>query len=103
MAKVTAITLSQPQLHNGKTYRLSADAKTFYENTELMTSIVGKPFKHEPLSPQTFIEKMWENGIEMSYMNCVGKHWKMHANGEIPGASETFENILGITGQASVK
>lgn len=103
VAKVAAVTLSQPELHNGKTYRLSADAKTFYEIADLMNSIVGKPFKYEPLSPQTFIQKMRENGAEMAYMNCVGEHWKMHANGEIPGASDTFENILKVTGEESMK
>ncbi|WP_026755294.1 SDR family oxidoreductase [Sediminibacter sp. Hel_I_10] len=99
VAQVAALALIHPELHAGKTYRLSYDAKTFDEIAQLMTDIVGKPFKYEPLSPEIFLQKMKDAGAEMAYMHCVYEHWKMHANGTIPRASETFDNFYDITGK----
>jgi uncharacterized protein YbjT (DUF2867 family) len=99
VAQVAAVTLAVPELHNGKTYRLSYDAKTFEEIAALMTTIVGKPFRYEPLSPELFLQKMQAAGAEMAYMQCVYDHWKQHARGTIPNASETFDNFYGITGK----
>ncbi len=103
VAQVAALALMHPELHGGKTYRLSYDAKTFKEIAELMTSIVEKPFKYEPLSPEIFLQKMKDAGADMAYMNCVYDHWKLHANGLIPRASETFDNFFEITGKEPTK
>ena len=103
VAEVAAVALSHPELHNGKTYRLGYDAKTFDEIAALMTSIIGKPFRYEPLSPEIFLQKMQDAGAEMAYMQCVYEHWKAHANGEIPGASDTFDNFFEITGKQPTK
>lgn len=103
VAEVAALTLAHPKLHNGKTYRLSSDSATFSEIAALMSSIVGKPFKYKALSPDIFLKKMEDSGAEMAYMRCVYNHWKMHANGEIPGASDTFENFKKVTGKNPTK
>lgn len=103
VAQVAAVTLGDPEKHNGKTYRLSSDAKTFKEIAELMTTIVGKPFRYEPLSPEIFLQKMKDAGAEMAYMTCVYEHWIRHANGTIPGASDTFDNFFKITGKKPTK
>jgi uncharacterized protein YbjT (DUF2867 family) len=103
VAQVAALALGHPELHGGKTYRLSYDAKTFDEIAALMTSILGKPFRYEPLSPEIFLQKMKDAGADMAYMNCVYDHWKQHANGTIPGASDTFDNFFEITGKQPTK
>ncbi|MGB3774559.1 MAG: SDR family oxidoreductase [Leeuwenhoekiella sp.] len=103
VAEVAAETIAHPEKHSGKTYRLGSDAATFEEIASLMTSIVGKPFKYEPLSPEVFLEKMKASGAEMAYMNCVYNHWKMHAAGKIPSAGDTFKNYKQITGKTSTK
>ena len=103
VAQVAALALAHPELHGGQTYRLGYDAKTFDELAELMTSIVGKPFRYEPLSPEVFLEAMVNAGAEMAYMGSVYDHWKRYAAGTIPGADDTFDNFLEITGKQPAK
>lgn len=103
VAQVAALALSNPALHNGKTYRLGYDAKTFDELAALMTSIIGKPFQYKALSPEVFLQTMVDAGAEMTYMNCVYDHWKRYAAGNIPGADDTFDNFPSITGKQPTK
>ncbi len=99
VAQVAALALAHPDAHAGKTYRLGYDAVTFGELAELMTSIVGKPFRYEPLAPEVFLQSMIDTGAEMAYMSCVYDHWKRYAAGAIPGADDTFDNFPDITGR----
>lgn len=103
VAEVAALTLAFPELHTSKTYRLGYDAKNFSEIAALMTSIVGKPFRYNPLSPDVFLQSMIDSGAEMAYMGCVYDHWKRYAAGTIPGADSTFENFHEITGKQPTK
>ncbi|RYD80684.1 MAG: SDR family NAD(P)-dependent oxidoreductase, partial [Sphingobacteriales bacterium] len=103
VAHVAALALSHPELHFNKTYRLGYDAKTFGDLAEMMTSIIGKPFRYVALSPEVFLNSMIEAGAEMAYMSCVYEHWKRYAAGTIPGADETFDNFYEITGKQPVK
>jgi len=103
VAQVAALALSHSELHDGKTYRLGYDAKSFGDLAALMTSIVGKPFRYEPLSPEVFLDDMVKAGAEMAYMGCVYDHWKRYAAGTIPGADDTFDNFPGITGRQPIK
>ncbi len=99
VADVAAAALAHPELHGGQTYRLGYDAASFGELAELMTGIVGQPFRYEPLPPEVFLEAMRNAGAEMAYMNCVYDHWKRYAAGTIPGADDTFDNFPSITGR----
>jgi NAD(P)H dehydrogenase (quinone) len=99
VAQVAAVALAHPEVHGGKTYRLGYDAKTFGEIAALMTTIIGKPFRYEPLAPEVFREAMVAAGAEMAYMGCVYEHWKRYAAGTIPGADDTFDNFPEITGK----
>jgi len=103
VAEAAAITLTHPEIHAGKTYRLGYDAKNFNEIATLMTSIVGKPFRYEALSPEVFLQSMIEAGAEMAYMGCVYDHWKRYAAGTIPGADDTFDTFYEITGKQPTK
>ncbi len=99
VAQVAAAALAHPDLHGGKTCRLGYDAVTYDEIAKLMTSIVGKPFRYEALSPEVFLQSMVDAGAEMAYMGCVYDHWKRYAAGTIPGADDTFDNFPEITGR----
>jgi NAD(P)H dehydrogenase (quinone) len=99
VAQVAALALAHPEVHGGQTYRLGYDAKDFDELASLMTSIVGKPFRYQPLPPEVFLQAMRDSGAEMAYMNCVYDHYKRYAAGTIPGADDTFDNFPGITGK----
>jgi len=103
VAQVAALALAHPELHAGRTYRLGYDAVSFGELAELMTAIVGRPFRYEPLAPEVFLESMRSAGAEMAYMNCVYDHWKRYAAGTIPGADDTFDNFPVITGKQPAK
>jgi uncharacterized protein YbjT (DUF2867 family) len=103
VAQVAALALTNPAIHGGQTYRLGYDAITYPEMAELMTAIVGKPFRYEPLAPEVFLQTMQEAGAEMAYMNCVYDHWKRYAAGTIPGADDTFDNFPEITGRQPTK
>jgi NAD(P)H dehydrogenase (quinone) len=102
VAQVAALALAYPQVHKGQTYRLGYDAITFTELAALMTAIVGKPFRYEPLAPEVFLKSMADSGAEMAYMGCVYEHWKRYAAGTIPGADDTFDNFPVITGKQPV-
>jgi len=103
VAQAAAAALAHPEIHAGRTYRLGYDAKTFAEIAALMTAIIGKPFRYEPLSPEVFLQSMIDAGAEMAYMSCVYEHWKRYAAGTIPGADDTFDNFPEITGMQPVR
>jgi NAD(P)H dehydrogenase (quinone) len=103
VAEVAALSLAHPEVHGGQTYRMGYDAMSFGELAELMTAIVGQPFRYEPLPPEVFLEAMRNAGAEMAYMNCVYDHWKRYAAGTIPGADDTFGNFPAITGRQPTK
>jgi uncharacterized protein YbjT (DUF2867 family) len=103
VAQVAAASLSDPQRHGGQTYRLGYDAITYDEMAALMTTIIGKPFRYQPLSPEVFLQAMVSAGAEMAYMNCVYDHWKRYAAGTIPGADDVFDNFPEITGKQPAK
>ena len=103
VAEVAALALAHPEVHGGQTYRLGYDAASFGELAELMTAIVGQPFRYEPLPPEIFLEAMRSAGAEMAYMNCVYDHYKRYAAGTIPGADDTFDNFPSITGRQPTK
>jgi NAD(P)H dehydrogenase (quinone) len=102
VARVAAQSLLHPEVHGGKVYRLGYDAKTFDEIAELMTQIIGKPFRYQSLSPDIFLQAMKDAGAEMAYMNCVYEHYKRYAAGTIPGADDVFDNFPEITGRQPV-
>ncbi len=103
VADVAAAALAHPELHGGQTYRLGYDAASFGELAELLTDIVGQPFRYEALAPEIFLEAMRSARAEMAYMHCVYDHWKRYAAGTIPGADDTFDNFPAITGKQPAK
>jgi uncharacterized protein YbjT (DUF2867 family) len=103
VALVAARSLAHPELHANQTYRLGYDAMSFGELAERMTTIVGQPFRYEPLPPEVFLQAMQDAGAEMAYMGCVYDHWKRYAAGTIPGADDTFDNFPAITGRQPTK
>jgi uncharacterized protein YbjT (DUF2867 family) len=103
VAQVAAVALTHPEVHGGKTYRLGYDAKTFGEIAALMTTLLGKPFRYEPLAPEVFRQGMVNAGADMAYMDCVYEHWKRYAAGTISGADDTFDNFPDITGKQPTK
>ena len=98
VAQVAALALEDSELHAGKIYRLGYDAATFYELADLITTIVGQPFRYQPLLPDAFLERMRSAGADMAYMNCVHDQYKRYAARAITGADDTFDNFPAIAG-----
>jgi len=102
VAQVAALSLSQPDLHTGKTYRMGYDAKSYDDIAELLTKLMKKPFQYQPQSPEVFLKAMADSGADMAYMQCVYDHYKRYAAGTIPGADDTFDNFEQLTGKKPV-
>lgn len=70
---------------------------------ELMTEIVGKTFRYEPLALEVFLRATRDAGADMAYMNCVCDRSERYAARTIPGADDTFGNFPEITGRQPTK
>lgn len=90
---ITALLENKASVTNGY------DAKNYAEIAQLLTDIVGKPYQYVALPPEDFLANMVAAGAEMSYMTCVYEHWKLYAEGLIPGADDVFDNFYAITGK----
>lgn len=98
VAAVAAQALLKPQIHNGKTYRLGYDAKSYHDIAAMLTDAVGQKFKYVPHPPEEFLKIMKAKKADMAYMECVYKHYIRYAEGTIPGADDVFDNFRDITG-----
>lgn len=103
VAFVAAQALLDPPEHNGKTYRLGYDAKSYGEIAAILTEAVGQPFRYEALNPEIFLENMRAAGAEMAYMRCVFQNYQRTAARQLPGVDDTFENFRAIAGREPVR
>ena len=103
VALVASHALLRPEQHAKQTYRLGYDAKSYGEVAEIMTKVLGQPFRYVAQPPEVFLENMRAAGAEMAYMTCVYDSFKRTANHTIPGVDDTFDNFEAITGQQPVK
>lgn len=98
LALVAAETLVNCDRHAGKIYPLGYDAATMQEISEILTNVVGKPFRLEARSPEEFLDAMLKSGGDPAYMHCVYTQLKLNADNKIPCADATFGNFEEITG-----
>lgn len=103
VAAVAAQALLHPSRHNGQTYRLGYDAKSYGQIAALMSELLGQPFHYDAKPPAVFLANMRAAGAEMTYMNCVGDNFQRLADRAIPGADDTFDNFTAITGREPVR
>ena len=99
LALVAAETLRQPDRHAGKIYPLGYDIATMSEVTEILTSIIGKPYRVETRSPDDFLENMLKLGAEPAYIHCVYTQFKLNIANKIPEADKIFDNFETIAGR----
>jgi NAD(P)H dehydrogenase (quinone) len=98
LALVAAETLRQPEKHTGKIYPLGYDTATMSEVAEILTEIIGKPYRVEDRSPDEFLANMLQFGAEPAYIHCVYTQFKLNIANQIPDADATFDNFETITG-----
>ena len=91
------------QRHAGHTYRLGYDVKSYGEVAQVMSEVLGQPFRYDAQSPDVFLENMRAAGAEMAYMRCVHDNFTRMAAGAIPGVDQVFDNFQAITGREPVR
>lgn len=99
IAKVAAAILTQPELHNGKTYPLAAEAHSMQSIAEVFTEVTGQSFKYVPQEPEEFLQAVLGAGADPAYMKCVSNVFTRTREGSLPEAADVFQTIEQITGQ----
>ena len=99
LALVAALALLHPERFAGQTIPLGYDACTFDEVAEILTEVVGKPFRAIARSPEEFLESMLKAGADPAYTRCVYTQFTLNMAGAIPNADATFNNFEAITGR----
>jgi NAD(P)H dehydrogenase (quinone) len=99
IAAVAAACLSEPEKHNGQTYRLGYEAATFDEFAAILTKVVGQPFSYEARPPEEFYKTVLAAGAEPAYMKCVFNSFTSLTNGTAVRPDEVFDNLPAIIGR----
>jgi NAD(P)H dehydrogenase (quinone) len=98
VAAVAAAALLDPAKHHGNTYRMGYEAKNYEEIADLLTSIIGQPFRYEPRAPEEFLNNVLAAGAEPAYMKCVYECYRDFGLGTLIG-DEVFDNLPSIIGR----
>jgi NAD(P)H dehydrogenase (quinone) len=96
---VAAACLLDAEKHNGKTWRLGYEAKTFYEVAEVFTQALGQPFSYEPRPPEEFLQNVLAAGGDPAYMHCVYQSYVDLTAGKDLRADQVFDSYTAITGK----
>ena len=103
LAAVVVQTLLHPEKYAGQTIPLGYDAKTMDEVAQIITEVVGQPFKTEAHPPKEFLNNALQEGVKgiypNAYMNCVYTQFELNVADKIPEADATFDNFEAIVGR----
>ncbi|MBV6627225.1 MAG: SDR family oxidoreductase [Rivularia sp. (in: Bacteria)] len=99
LALVAAESLRKPEKHASKIYPLGYDTATIPEVAQIMSEVIGKPYRVKNHSPDEFLQNMLEFGAEPAYIHCVYTQFKLNIADKIPDADATFDNFEAITGR----
>lgn len=73
------------------------------EVAQILTEVVGQPFRLETHLPKEFLENALQTGVDAiysnAYMNCVYTQLELNIADAIPQADATFDNFEAITGR----
>ncbi|WP_297834306.1 SDR family oxidoreductase [Pseudomonas sp.] len=99
VAAVAAVALRHPENHEGKTYHLGYEAKSYSEIADVLTKVIGQKFTAESRPPKEFLDEMLAAGAEPAYMSCVHQNWVDYEARAIPGADAVYDNFFALTGR----
>jgi len=99
VAAVAAVSLLDPEKHNGQTYRLGYEAATYDEIAKIFTKVIGQPFSYEARPPEEFYRNVLAAGAEPAYMKCVFDSYTELTNGVAVKPDEVFDNLPSIIGR----
>ena len=73
------------------------------EIAQILTEVVGQPFRTEPRSTKEFLNNVLQEGeagiYSNAYMYCVYTQFGLNQADAIPEADRTFNNFEAITGR----
>ena len=103
LAAVVVETLLHPDKYTTSTIPLGYDAKTMDEVAQILTEVVGQPFKTEIHPPKEFLDSALQPGIDgidpNAYLKCVYTQFELNVADKIPQADATFDNFEAIVGR----
>ena len=103
LAAVVVQTLLHPEKYAGQTIPLGYDAKTMDEVAQVLTDVIGQPFKTEAHPTKEFLNNALQEGeagiYPNAYMYCVYTQFELNRADAIPQADATFDNFEAITGR----
>ena len=103
LAAVVVQTLLYSDKYAGQTIPLGYDAKTMDKVAQVLTEVVGQPFKIKDRPTKEFLENALQEGAEgiypNAYMNCVYTQFELNVADKIPEADATFNNFEAIVGR----
>jgi uncharacterized protein YbjT (DUF2867 family) len=99
IAIMAATVLRSPNQFAEKIILLAVDARTGYEIAEVLTQVVGQPYRYEPRSPEELVEKLKQVGMEPAYARCAVDVNCRLTEGTLPEAADTFDNFETFTGR----
>ena len=98
VAASAAAALLEPLKHHAKTYRMGYEAMNYIEIAELMTRLVGQPFRYQAHPAEEFLRKVLAAGGEPAYMKCVYECYRDLTTGKLV-EDQVFDNFPSITGR----
>lgn len=103
LAAVVVQTLLHPEKYAGQTIPLGYDAKTMDEVAQILTEVIGQPFKTEVHPTKEFLNNLLQEGEEgiypNAYMYCVYTQFELNQADAIPEADAIFDNFEAIVGR----
>jgi len=99
VAEVSAVSLLEPDNHNGQTYRMGYEAATYDEVAAIFTKVLGQPFSYESRPPEEFYRNVLAAGAEPAYMKCVFDSYIDLTNGVAVKPDEVFDNLPALIGR----
>ena len=103
LAAVVVQTLLYPEKYASQTIPLGYDAKTMDEVAQILTEVVGQPFKTKAHPTQVFLDNALQEGeagiYPNAYMYCVYTQFELNQADAILEADATFDNFEAIVGR----
>jgi NAD(P)H dehydrogenase (quinone) len=99
IAAVAAESLSKPEEHAEKTYRLGSDVRSYAEIAEILTRVIGQPFVYEPRPPHEFLAAALAAGADPTYMQSAYENYAAYTAGSNRGEEKVFSSFVDVTGR----
>jgi uncharacterized protein YbjT (DUF2867 family) len=103
IARAAATVLRSPDVHRGRTYRLTTDARTVHEVAEILSAATGEPFRYEPRPPDEWLAAAIGGGFEPVYARDVHNDFVRRIEDRHPGAHEVFDDYEQLTGRPAIR